>query len=407
MKRILLEGIRFAVIAGAAVAAVYLLILVHAEQLFERDTAVSVAAAVHLQPHNAVYLDRLASWQSEDRQNLLRRSVQADPFNYDAWIRLGLIAEMQDGDNVSAEKYYRKAAEVNHMFLPKWTLTNFYFRQQRPDDFFHWTRETLAITPYASDPVFAQMWLMSQDENTLNEAIPNRPRVLLQYAWYLAGNKHFESIPHTVDRLVAAVGKDDPGKWGRDDLLAASLDRMLAGGYQAPALRVWSSLKDAGWLEEPQPDAQHPLTNGDFHVRFYRHGFDWVPLENSGTRVEQYPEAPAVRLSLYGDEAEKITLLQQYVAVTPGKRYKLTWQAQGDDLSNPSGLAWRLHPITRLKGSAGAEITSDDLLSGTPSWTFAAPYGDAFLLALEYTRPLGNTRGRGSVTLKSVAMNQQ
>ena len=45
-------------------------------------------------------------------------------------IQLGLNAEITEGDPKTAESYYLKAAAVNKMFLPKWTLTNYYFRQQ-------------------------------------------------------------------------------------------------------------------------------------------------------------------------------------------------------------------------------------------------------------------------------------
>jgi len=403
MKATLLQVLRYAVIGGAVMAAIYLFVLARAAQLFQQDTAISIPAAVHLQPHNSAYLERLASWQPEDGENLLKRALKEDPFNYDAWIRLGLLAEMQDGDSASAEKYYLKAADVNHMFLPKWTLANFYFRQQKQQQFFHWTKETLAITPYASDPVFAQMWSMSQDENTLNAAIPDRPRVLLQYAWYLSNSKQYDSIPRAVDRLVRTVGKDDPSKWGRNDLLAVTEDHMLAAGYLKPAIQVWSTLKEAGWLNEAVPNDQHPLINGDFRERFYRHGFDWVNVESAGTHVEQLWQTPCLRIDLYGDEAENVTLLQQYVAGAPGKRYLMAWQAQADDLADPSGLSWHLHPV---KGAS--ELTSGDLLAPDKTWVFDAPVNSKlFLLTLEYARPLGNTRARGAVVLKAVTMNQQ
>ena len=404
MKTIALQALRYAVIGSALLAAVYALILARASQLFERDTAVSVAAAVRLQPHNAEYLDRLASWQPDDRQRLLQRSVAENPFNYDAWIRLGLLAEMQDGDGAAAEKYYLKAAEVNRMFLPKWTLTNFYFRQQKPAEFFHWTKATLAITPYASDAVFAQMWQMTQNDDALNAAIPDRPRILLQYVWYLSNSKQFDSIPTVVGRLVQAVGKDDPGKWGRDDLLAVSLDHMLAAGKLKAALNVWSILRNASWIRESEPNDQQPLTNGNFSARFYRHAFDWVNNENPGTRVEQYRDIPEVRINLYGDEAEKITLLQQYVAAAPNTHYAMTWHVQAEDLSDPSGLGWHLHAIN----GATAEVVSGDLLASGSSWDFVSPPdAKAYLLTLEYTRPLGTMRARGSLTLKSVTMNQK
>jgi tetratricopeptide (TPR) repeat protein len=405
MKSALLQLLRVVVIAGAAAAAIYSLILARAAYLFQQDTPVSVAAAVRLQPRNAAYLDRLASWQPDDRRTLLRRSVAEDPFNFNAWIRLGLLAEMQAGDNSAAEQYYLKAAAVNHMFLPRWTLANFYFRQQKPGEFFHWTRQTLEITPYASDPVFAQMWQATQNQDLLNAAIPDRPRVLLQYAWFLSTNKHFASIPYTVERLVQAVGKDDPGKWGRDDLLAAAEDHMLAAGEGQPAINVWSTMKQAGWLEQSVPNDQRPLTNGDFRLRFYRHAFDWVTNESPGTRVEQYVESNDVRINLHGDEPEKCTLLQEYVAAAPSARYNVTWRAQADDLSAPSGLAWHLHAIG---GGTVPEVVSPDLLSPHPAWEFTTPAGaKTFLLSLEYARPMGVTRAHGAIVLKAVTMERK
>jgi len=405
MKSALLNALRYAVAGGAVAGCVYALILARASYLFHEDTAVSVAAAVRLQPHNAEYLDRLASWQPDDRKALLERSLAENRFNYNAWIRLGLMAEMQDGDNAAAERYYLQAANVDHMFLPRWTLANFYFRQQRPDDFFHWTRETLAVTPYASDPVFAQMWQMTQDEDTIQAAIPDLPRILLQYAWYLTNSKQYDRIPRAVERLVHLVKKDDAGKWGRDDLLALSEDHMLAAGYLQPALAVWSALKSAGWIEESVPNEQNPVTNGDFRQPFFRHGFDWVINDNPGTRVEQLADISELRINLYGDEAEKMVLLQQYVAVAPGARYRMTWHHQSEELSEPSGFTWHLHAVD----GGTADIASGDIISAkaspNASWDFVAPlHAKAFLLTLEYARALGTTRARGALALKSVAM---
>jgi hypothetical protein len=404
MKTVVLQVLRYVVVAGAVSAAIYALILARASELFAQDTPVSIAAAVRLQPHNSLYLDRLASWQSYDRKALLKRSIAEDPFDYNAWIRLGLMAEIQDDDSATAAHCYLQAANVNHMFLPRWTLANFYFRQQKPDDFFHWTKQTLAVTPYSSDPVFAQMWQMTQDEDTLQAAIPDLPRILLQYAWYLSNNKQYNSIPRAVERLVRLVNKNDAAKWGRDDLLAASLDRMLAAGYLQPALTVWSTLKNAGWIEQSVPNDQSPLTNGDFHIPFFRHGFDWAITDNPGTRLEQLADVPQLRVSLYGDEAEKITLLQQYVVMAPGAHYTMKWQTQSEELNEPSGFAWHLHAI----GSGAPEIISGDIIATNPTWNFTSPPGgQTFLLTLDYARVLGTTRGRGALSLKSVTIDQK
>lgn len=75
---------------------------------------------------------------------------------------------MQQGDAEGAERDYLR------MFLRKWTLTNFYFRQRRPHDFFHWANAALQVAPYSPDPIFAQMWLVSQDAGRIAAAIPER-----------------------------------------------------------------------------------------------------------------------------------------------------------------------------------------------------------------------------------------
>ena len=207
-----------------------------------------------------------------------------------------------------------------------------------------------------------------------------------------------------MDRLVHLVDKTDAGKWGRDDLLAVSEDHMVAAGQVKPALAVWRTLTNAGWIESSVPTEDKPLTNGDFRQPFYRHGFDWTTDDNSGTRVEQYADSSQVRISLFGDEAEKVSLLQQYIWVAPDSHYTLTWQANQEDLASPSGIFWRLHPV----GSTGTDLVSGDLTDPNQSWDFVtAANAKIYLLTLDYQRVLGTTRARGTLILKSTSMNKQ
>ena len=396
-------AIRYTLILGALAASIFAFALARASALYEQDTATSISEAVHLFPDYALYLDQLANWQPDQREALLRRSVELDPFDYDAWTRLGLLTEMQNGDVAGAEKDFLKAAEVNHMFMPRWTLTNFYYRQQNVAEFFHWAKLALEVTPYASEPIFSQMWAITQNESKLDAAIPDRPRIILQYAWFLANNKHFDAVPLVIERLIHVVGNGNPQDWGRDDLIAISEDHMLQAGAVSPAIKVWASLNNGGWIKQSVPDVYHPLTNGEFRLPFYRHGFDWLGMEESGVRIDQITSDAMVRINLFGDQADKVVLLQQYVDVEPGKNYNLSWQARSQEILAPSGLAWHLHPI---KGGSG-ELVSGDLLADS-SWNFTAPAdAKAFLLSLECHRPLGSLRARGKFSLQSVSMSQQ
>ncbi len=383
-------------------AACYALLLAGAEWLFEQNTARSLHAAVQLAPYEARYLGRLAAWRTAEKPALLKRAIELNPFDSEALIELGLWSEFQAHDASAAEKLLLQAATVNHMFLPKWSLTNFYFRQGRPDNFFHWAYATLAITPYSPEPVFVQMWLLSQNADTIAAAVPNRPRVLLPYAWFLTNARQYGALPAVVERLVAAVGQRDPRFWGRDDLVAAIEDRLLAEGDSHTALQIWSTLARAGWISAGIPTERSPITNGNFHAPFYGHGFDWVAGEGAGLRVDKPTPEGAVRLTLSGDQADGSVLLKQYIPLEPGREYRVQWRAESPEAGSWSGLQWHLRPV---REGLGAESISGDLIGlPAPEWSFrAAAAQNVGLLTLEYARTLGTFRSRGTIILRSVS----
>ena len=397
--------LRYLLIAGAIAGAAYSAILARALHLYAIDTPASIQAAVNLVPYKSEYVARLAAWNRDERISLLKRSVELNPFDYESLIQLGLYSEITLNDPKTAESYYLKAAAVNHMQEPKWTLTNFYFRRQDTSEFFHWANETLKITPFDGANVFTQMWLMSQDAQRLSAVVPDRPRSLIQYTWFLSNSQQYAAIPPIVQRLVRVAGHDDPRAWGRDDLIAGSLDRVLASGDLHTGLQFWTTLRDGRWIDQSVPDANHPLTNGNFRQRFYNHGFDWLPLESEGVHIDQFVDEPSIDIGLSGDQPEHCTLLRQYVAVEGGFLYKLQWKAEAQNIPPGMGLAWHLRPSN---GSAGPELVSSDLLGAKQTWEFlATPNVGGFVLTLESNRPSGQVRPAGHITLRSVTMDRE
>jgi tetratricopeptide (TPR) repeat protein len=396
--------IRYFLAFCALVAACYSFLLARAQWLFQRDTASSVPAAVRLVPYNSEYLARLAAWRQPEKLPLLHRAIALNPFDFESLIQIGFVEEFQKRDLASAERYYLKAADVNKMFLPKWTLTNFYFRHERSDEFFHWAMATLAITPYSPDPVFTQMWLMSQDAANIARAIPNRLRTLLAYAWFLSNNHQYAAIPSVVQRLISAVGKGDPHAWGRDDLLAAIEDRLIAAGDRNGSLSVWANMARAGWLQQSVPSGDHPITNEHFMLPFFQHGFDWIPAEVDGIRIEQFPSEGLLRIQFSGDEPQRAILLCQFVPLDANRTYDLRWRVESRLPDLPSGLTWHLQPVD---GVGGPDLFSDDLVqTSQQGWQFRAPSGtELYRLSLEYARPLGHPRATGAVVIRGVSAN--
>ncbi|MBV9404857.1 MAG: hypothetical protein JO211_05900 [Acidobacteriaceae bacterium] len=397
--------LRYLFVAAALVAACYSALFGYAAFLFQEDTAASVAEAVRLVPFNSAYVARLANWQPERKLALLHRAVELNPFDFQSWIELGLSAEVEQHDVAAAERYYLRAAAVDHMFLPKWTLTNFYFRQQKPDEFFHWAQATLAITPYRADPVFTQMWLMRQDAERNAAALPDRSNVLLEYASFLANAHQYRAVPPIIQRLVAVAGSRNPAAFGRDDQIGPIEDRILQAGDLAAALAIWQTMHAAKWIDLPAPSAARPLTNGNFAAPFLRHGFDWTPVPQEGVTVDSSAIRKSVRITLSGGQPEHGILLQQYVPLDPNGHYRLRWRVESEDIHAPSGLAWHLYPVPQVSDSS---LTAGDLLSPSEAeWQFASSNRDLYLLALEYARPLGSVRAIGSLSLESVYLDPQ
>jgi hypothetical protein len=380
---------RYLVIAACLVAAYYSALFARAGYLFQQDTAASVTRALELVPDNAEYAVRLAAWKPDQQGKLLARAVELNPFAFRAWIQLGLIAELQQGDAVTAERDYLRAAEVNKMFLPKWTLTNFYLRQGREADFFHWAKATLDITPYSPTPAFRQMWFAAHDPAKIAAYIPDRATILVQYAVFLSGIQRFNAIPPIIARLVTHPGDRTPAELGRDELIGPMEDQLLSAGDVRDALQIWRALTDAGWIHLPVPTATSPLINGNFHSPFYGHGFDWVPASCPQGRVEQDPEAGVVRIFFSVAGSEQCTLLTQRLPISPGRLYRLQWRCAAHSAA-AEGLHWYISSAQKELGTGG---TLD----------FRAPdNSDLLVLALAYSPP--DLLASGSFELNSVSI---
>ena len=48
---------------------------------------------------------------------------------------------------------------------------------------------------------------MSQDAQRLSAVVPDRPRSLIQYTWFLSNSQQYTAIPPIVQRLVRVVGQ--------------------------------------------------------------------------------------------------------------------------------------------------------------------------------------------------------
>jgi len=96
-----------------------------------------------LQP--LVWLSAANLVRSDSSRNELSAAVRMNPRLSSAWIQLGLDAEA-DGNLPEAETDLLRAAGVDHLYVPAWTLVNFYFRRDDEPRFWPWAKRAAELT---------------------------------------------------------------------------------------------------------------------------------------------------------------------------------------------------------------------------------------------------------------------
>jgi len=366
-----------------AISGVYSVRLAMADAAFQKHTPEGVARALQISPNNVSYLLFRAlqlEYDGADSTALLERAARAAPLSSTPRIRLGLAAEAR-GEVSVAEKWLLDAARVDRQFEPQWTLANFYFRSQRPSEFWKWMRAALEVSYGDRRLAYELCWRMTQDpDEILTRGIPAQHDVLATYLAFVL-DQHREAAGAVALRLAALHDPADAS------LLEASCDLLLDSGKIAEALEIWRQLGH-----------QRPglITNGDFMTEPSGHGFDWRPAHPPGVSDVQIPGMH--RMVLSGKEPESCELLRQFVVLEKGKSYSLTWEARTKDFGAPTGIKWSA-------GSANGVIErAEDWRAGGLVFKAEAP---VMPIKLEYQRPMGHARAEGWIEIRKISLVEQ
>jgi len=360
--------------------------LARADAAFRHRSPAEVARAIEIVPENSAYLATLAlqgEYSGQDSTALVKDVLEdiaaLNPRSPAPRIRLGLAAELR-GDNVTAERWLQEAFSVDRQFETRWTLANFYFRQERSDEFWKWMRSALEMSYGDRGVAFDLCWQMTADANEiLTRAIPGNHDVIASYLVYILSKHRQEAIAGAANRLASVRAPDDL------PLLYAATDVLLENGQTSAAADVWQALGNA----RPQG-----VTHSDFEAPRIGHGFDWRFAEPSG--VTYLPiEAPAAqRIKFSGQQPESTELLRQVLGgLHTGVSYTLHWDARTQGIASPTGLEWK------IAGRAAPVIPGENWSTGQLVFTADS---DHPILVLTYRRPEGQVRTQGQVDLKRV-----
>jgi tetratricopeptide (TPR) repeat protein len=359
------------VLAALIAAGWWSIRLARADAFFRERTPASVARAVELAPLNTTYLALSAlqnEYEGKDSRAQLETMARLNPRASAPRIRLGLAAEVR-GDALEAERWLLEAAAVDRQFETRWTLANFYFRQDR-DEFWSWIEAALEMSYGDRKPAFDLCWRKSANAGEiLDRAIPPRAEVAAAYVWYLIGEKRLDAVAPAALRLAEL----DPA--AVEPLLAA-VDAQLDAGRSADAVAVWTATRRAAPAGIWSPRFEQPPVG---------RGFDWRFAKQEGVTHIALDAPSGHRVRLSGRQPESCELMRQLVGgLRPGAAYQLRWRYRTEAAA---GVEWRI-------AGRSARLEAGQL-------RFTAP-GESALLQLFYQRPSGEVRAEGSVDLLEV-----
>ncbi len=354
----------------------------YADHLARRGTPADLARAILLTPGNAsLYTRSDASLETASKLN---------PWNSGIWIQRGLKCELE-GHAEEAERLLLEAARVDRTFTPLWTLANFYVRADRPDKLWPYARACLNIENRDPVPVFDLCWRVTENDRLIAAAIPPIPSVVAEYLRYLIRTQRPQAAAAAYAEVLRA---SDTSGVEHAPLFLDYCDFLLARS-SIDALSPWN----ATTAEKLNPEGGTSLTNGDLNHTPTGRGFDWHLPAEPGISANLFRSSSILRISMDGDENEDAGLLWQMLPLLPGRRYRLGFRYQTEDIPPASGLHWRLGEF-----KTGADLSSDHWREGV--FDFETPPASRLArLSLRYKRRLGAMRIKGSLSLAHLTLS--
>jgi tetratricopeptide (TPR) repeat protein len=394
-----------AAVAGCGVSAVWSVRAGLADYWAQKETSAATERAIALAPGQAVYCYRLAVLLADRdpaRSNdLLSRAAALDPANADFWIELGLRAEVA-GDYATAERSLLRAATENKLFLPRWTLANYYYRRNDAARFWYWAKSSAAMLYGDPAPLFALCERVAEGGNLMDLLELRSADSRAGYLSYLLDRRETGRIAPVAQSVLAADRISD------SPLLLAACDRLLDGKRVDEALLLWNKLVASHRLpfEPLARDGGQVLTNGTFAISPTSRGFDWrLPsLEGVSAAREQAPAG--LRLTFSGEQPESCEPLTQLVPVQENAAYELKFAYGTSGVAAGAGPRWRVADAFGERTIAESEpLYSLDMTQGRLA--FVSPAGCRLLrLALAYQRVPGTTRIDGHIVLGDVRLDR-
>ena len=403
---ILLGLARLSALVGLLAAGAWSFRVAVADHLARVSTSAALQQAIAWCPIQSQHYIRLAAIVSDadpvGAMQLLQRSVELNPLDSRTWIELGLRREI-NGDLAAAEYDLLHAAEIDRQYLPRWTLTNFYFRRGDVTHFWQWARKAVSILQGDPSALFGLCGEVAKGENLIERLAVGNADIRAYYLGYVLAQNQTRLIYPVAQR----IGID--GRQSDVALLLTACDRLLQMQNVEQASLVWNVLAASRRIPHrvlTSALGANSVTNGTFSLAPSSHGFDWRTPDIGGIGTVREDEAGGLRLTFSGKQPESCSPLSQFISVRENALYFLEYVYTTLGLSEPSGLSWNIEYTDAIQASkTTADVPTSQSEESRRIYFRTPPRCHLVRLDLEYRRAPGTVRRAGRMVLKRVLLH--
>jgi hypothetical protein len=279
---------------------------------------------------------------------------------------------------------------------------NFYFRRQDPAKFWLWAKRAFEMGFGDQTAAFRLCWLMTDDARVVEQVLPPGKEVRREYLNFLIDTRRFQNLS-PADREFAemADANDVPS-------LLDYCERTLIANPRS-SLDVWNTLCRKGLEPFGHLSLRNGsvVTDGDFRIPPIERAFDWrIPIVD-GALVATRESGPGLGIQLSGDQPEDCVILLQYIPLSPGRDYRMSYGYSSTTAVPNSGLTWEIvdpSSNTLVARTNDLRLTGDAVSEQT---TFTAGESGSGRLTLHYKREPGTVRHEESLLLRRIAIEPQ
>jgi hypothetical protein len=332
---------------------------------------------------------RLSQFDRGHAQELLATSLRLDRYDAQADIELGLQYEAE-GDFDKAEKLLLDAYDIDHTYLPRWSLANYYFRRDNMPAFWAWARNAAEMPGDDIGPLFELCWRVSPDPEKITGAILNeKPELIRPYLSFLLAKDQLRAVANVAPRL-ARSGDPEADR----PLLFSVVNRLVAENDGVAANALWHLLIEQRWVVA---DMTVP-NNADFAREPLPVSFDWSLPEYSG--LHSWPGPSGLETEFTGSQPEECTVAEQAVTLTPGN-YTMAYSYHTTGIPSATGIRWQILDAKSNTVLAESPDLSSDTLTHSALAFSVPPDASLLRLRLAYRRALGTPRISGMLVVLS------